>query len=140
MYTGISQSYHNYSCGLNMFHTSETITHFDTHSPDSTTPHHTTHTTPYHIHLNKHTHKYTYTHTHTYIYIYTHINMYVFSLMNHVFSKVIMVSFRRNFLELNVYMRDLRVKEYEQLEAYTIIDLLSKANLCYCVYKIRRKT
>ena len=39
--------------------------------------------------------------------------------------------FSRNFLELNVYMRDLRVQEYEPLEAYTLIDLLSKACL-YC--------
>ncbi|KAI0236999.1 hypothetical protein LSAT2_012493 [Lamellibrachia satsuma] len=31
----------------------------------------------------------------------------------------------RNFLELNIYMRDLRVQEYEQLEAFTLIDLLS---------------
>ncbi|KAI0234030.1 hypothetical protein LSAT2_015766 [Lamellibrachia satsuma] len=33
--------------------------------------------------------------------------------------------FSDNFLELNIYMRDLRVQEYEQLEAYTLIDLLS---------------
>ena len=39
--------------------------------------------------------------------------------------------FSRNFLELNIYMRDLRVQEYEQLEAYTLINLLSKAHL-YC--------
>ena len=45
------------------------------------------------------------------------------------FLNVMWVSFRRNFLELNVYMRDLRVQKYEQLEAYTIIDLLSKAHL-----------
>ena len=31
----------------------------------------------------------------------------------------------RNFLELNIFMRDLRVQHYEQLEAYTIVDLLS---------------
>ena len=49
------------------------------------------------------------------------------------FLNIIRVSFRRNFLELNVYMRDLRVQEYKQLEAYTIIDLLSKAYLCYCI-------
>ena len=39
--------------------------------------------------------------------------------------------FSANFLELNIYMRDLRVHEYEQLEAYTLIDLLSKAH-SYC--------
>ena len=37
-------------------------------------------------------------------------------------------------------MRDLRVKEYEQLEAYTVIDLLSKAYLCYCICNIRITT
>ncbi|KAK2160380.1 hypothetical protein NP493_1651g00024 [Ridgeia piscesae] len=31
----------------------------------------------------------------------------------------------RNFLELNIYLRDLRVQEYEQLETYTVIVLLS---------------
>ncbi|KAI0216175.1 hypothetical protein LSAT2_031783 [Lamellibrachia satsuma] len=30
----------------------------------------------------------------------------------------------RNFLELNVYMRELRVQEYEQIEAYTLMDML----------------
>ncbi|KAK2165626.1 hypothetical protein NP493_1354g00003 [Ridgeia piscesae] len=33
--------------------------------------------------------------------------------------------FSRNFLELNIYMRDLRVHKHEQLEAYTLIDILS---------------
>lgn len=37
--------------------------------------------------------------------------------------------FSRNFLKLNVYMRDLRVQGYEQLEAYTPIDLIS--NVCF---------
>ena len=37
-------------------------------------------------------------------------------------------------------MRDLRVQEYEQLEAYTVIDLLSKAYLCYCICNTRRTT
>ena len=44
----------------------------------------------------------------------------------HTFDRM---CFSRNFLELNIYMRDLRVQEYEQLEAYTLIDLLSKAHL-----------
>ena len=35
--------------------------------------------------------------------------------------------FSNNFLELNIYIRDLRVQEYEQFEAYTLNDLLSKA-------------
>ena len=34
--------------------------------------------------------------------------------------------FSGNFLELNIYMRDLRVQKYEQREAYSLIDLLSK--------------
>ena len=37
--------------------------------------------------------------------------------------------FSANFLELNIYMRDLRVQEYEQLEAYNLFDLLSKVHL-----------
>ena len=37
----------------------------------------------------------------------------------------------RNFLELNIYMHDLRVQESEQIEAYTLIDLLGMACL-YC--------
>ena len=44
----------------------------------------------------------------------------------HIFDRI---CFSRYFLELNIYMRDLRVQEYEQLEAYTLVDLLSKANL-----------
>ena len=40
--------------------------------------------------------------------------------------------FSRNFLELNIYMRDLRVQKYDQREAYTLIDLLSKmSSHCY---------
>ena len=39
------------------------------------------------------------------------------------------ICFSQNFLELNVYMRDLRVREYKQQEAYTLIDLLSMENL-----------
>ena len=35
--------------------------------------------------------------------------------------------FSRNFLELNIYMRDLRVHEFKQLKAYTLFDLLSKS-------------
>ena len=34
--------------------------------------------------------------------------------------------FSTNFLELNIYMRDLRTLEYEQMEAYTLVELLSK--------------
>ena len=37
--------------------------------------------------------------------------------------------FRRNFLKLNIYMRDLRVQELKQLKAYTLFDLLSKSHL-----------
>ncbi|KAK2188085.1 hypothetical protein NP493_144g03026 [Ridgeia piscesae] len=33
--------------------------------------------------------------------------------------------FSRNFLELNIYMRDLRVQEFKHLKAYTLFDLLS---------------
>ena len=39
--------------------------------------------------------------------------------------------FSRDFLELNIYMRDLRVQESEQIEAYILIDLLSETCL-YC--------
>jgi len=35
--------------------------------------------------------------------------------------------FRRNFVEPNIYMRDLRIEEREQQKAYLLIDLLSKA-------------
>ena len=37
--------------------------------------------------------------------------------------------FRRNFLKLNIYMRELRVHELKQLKAYTVFDLLSKSHL-----------
>ena len=83
---------------------------------------------------------YTYIYIYIYKYIYIYNNMYVFSLIKHIIFIRHQISFRRNFLELNVYMRDLRVKEYEQLKGYTIIDLLSKANLGYCVCKIGRNT
>ena len=48
--------------------------------------------------------------------------------------------FSRNFLELNIYMRDLRVQEFKQLKAYTLFDLLSKSylpckiNKCHMAY------
>ena len=39
------------------------------------------------------------------------------------------ICFSQNILELNIYMRDLRVREYKQQEAFTLIDLLSKEHL-----------
>ena len=69
----VYHSYHNYTCCLDMIYTSDTITHFDMQSPDSThklttlhTPHHTT---PHNTYLMKLTHTRTHAraHTHTHI-------------------------------------------------------------------------